>query len=355
MIAPRTTLKFLFVKSSRSVICVVMGAVLLTGCSEYRTNLEDAVALRRRANECLKQGVRYEFSATARIQAIEALQDCGGEDVIPWIRQALHDEVPAVRFAAMLALGNRQDKVSEPVFRELHESDLMSDRLAAVFALHKLGDASYTGELADSLMNRDDVAGQKHAAMILGRLGEDGAVKLLARQANASDPGLRANVLEALVLLGSKEGQAAVYATAYSGIGAEEAFALTVLGRNPLTEHRDLFYQKLKSAAHIETRLTAARALGNLGDKRGYKTALKALGFTETRGTKNDPAENRTFRVRQLAAIALGAIGDPRALDKLKKVMNTEGEPRLQIAAAKAILDILGDEPPVGSGYVDLQ
>ncbi len=325
-------------------IAVVAG--LAGGCSQATYDLSKAVELRARATECLKHGLSYEYSATVRVQAIEALQDCTNEDTLPWIRVALQDEVPAVRFAALMALGVRQDNVCESAVRKLLQSELSSDRLAAIFVLHKLGDSSYTGQLAGVLLDDQDLAARCHAALILGRLGETGAIKILARAMKESDPGLRANVLESLVLLGAEEAQAAVYAMAYSGIGAEEAFALTVLGKVPGQEYRELFAQKLKSAQHIETKLAAARALGKIGFDDGYDVAYRGLNYRTKENARNDPAENRTLRVRQMAVFALGAIGDPRALHALERIMNNGADPRLQVASARAILEILGEEPP---------
>ena len=82
-----------------------------------------------------------------------------------------------------------------------------------------------------------------------------------------------------------------------------------------------------------------------LGDNAGLTVAREALVFRATKGEKNDPAVNRTFRVRQMAAVALGEIGDPTALPDLQKLMIDADDPRLQIAAASAILAILGEAP----------
>lgn len=325
----------------RVVLTGCAGCLAVAGCSQAAYDPAKAPALRERALECLRLGVRYEPSATVRAQAIEALQRTAGADELPRLRLALHDESPAVRFAAGLALGTLRDEVAAPNFRRMLNSSVVSDRLVAIFALHRQGDTRYTAELASALLEDEDLTVRRNAALLLGRLEEKGALKLLARGMRDSDRGLRANVLEAMALLGSKEAIATVYAQVYSGIGEEEAFALIVLGelRNPM--YRDMFVEKLKSAMHLETRLAAARALGEIGDGAGFDAALEALRFTAAADQKNDPANNRTFRVRQMAAVALGSIRDPRALTALEKMMNTEGEPRLQITASMAILEIL--------------
>ena len=326
------------------ILTACAGCLAAAGCSQAAYDPATMPALRERALECLRSGLRYEHLAIVRVQSIEAIQNTVGADELPRLRLALHDEVPAVRFAAGLALGTLRDKVAEPSLRRLLDSAVASDRLVGIFALHRLGDARHTAELASALLEDEDPMVRRNAAMLLGRLGEKGALKLLTRAMRDSDRGLRANLLEAMALLGSKEAIATVYAQVYSGIGEEEAFALMVLGqlKNPL--YRDMFVQKLESAMHIETKLAAARALGAIGDDSGFDVAMKGLRFTESSDHGNDPANNRTFRVRQMGALALGAIGDSRAIAGLGKMMNEEGRPRLQIAASMAILEILGGD-----------
>jgi HEAT repeat protein len=47
------------------------------------------------------------------------------------------------------------------------------------------------------------------------------------------------------------------------------------------------------------------------------------------------------MRVRSMAALALGEIGDRRALGRLNQQMERSGDPRVQVAAVTAILRIL--------------
>ncbi len=312
------------------------------GCLEPQRTPQDTQRLRNRAVDCLKRGVRYEPLPTVRANSIEALQETVGTPALPWIRQGLDDDNPGVRFAAAVALGRMRDTVAQPAIRKLLQSKAASDRIAGIFALHRLGDASHTAELAGYLIDCKDVADRRHAALVLGRLGEKGAIQLLARVMGDPDTGLRANALESMALLGSPEARSTLYANAYGGIGEEETFALMALGALRDPKLKELFEQKLATAPHVETRLAAARCLGMLGDKDGLPIAMKNLTFTATKDRENDPAANQTLRVRELAALACGAIGDARALGSLEKMMNEGDDPRLQVAAAKAILQIVG-------------
>ncbi|MCA9253089.1 MAG: HEAT repeat domain-containing protein [Phycisphaerae bacterium] len=295
-----------------------------------------------RAMSCLRYYLPYEHSATARVQALESLAECGSDEVLPWIRLALNDDSPAVRFAAAMALGQRDDRTSINTVKKLLVSGEVSDQIAAAGSLHMMGDTSASGKLAEYLFSRSDPNAPHHAAFVLGRLGEPGANKILARVVTSPDPGLRSNALESMAMLGSKEAKATLVANLYNGLGPEETFALTVLGHLRDQQYHQIFLDKLATAQHLETKLAAARALGQLGDAKGFDLAMSSLSYTAKKDEKNDPAANQTFRVRQLAATTLGAIGDRRAVAPLESMMNDADDPRLQIAAAKALMDILG-------------
>lgn len=322
---------------------VALMVVGLCGCSQAQPLSEDSLRLRDRAADALKRGVKYEFLPSVRAQAVEAMQDSDGERMLPWIREALRDDHPAVRFAACMAVGTLRDKVAVAQIEPLLRSAVASDRMAAIFALHRVGRTDQTAALAGYLLENPDPANRRHAAMILGRLGEPGAIKLLARAMRDTDEGVRSNAVESMALLGSKEAKSTLFANAYGGIGAEETLAINALGMLADVQYRELFKSKLKSGTHLEVRLAAARALGRLGGGDGFDAALRALSYTADKDLQNDPKENQQLRVRTMAALALGAIRDPRALADLERMMNESEDPRLQLAAAKAILDILGN------------
>ncbi|MCB9850668.1 MAG: HEAT repeat domain-containing protein [Phycisphaerales bacterium] len=301
--------------------------------------------IEQRAVDCLTRGIRYEYLPEVRSHAIEALQVHGGKQALPWLRNALNDESPGVRFAAEMALGTRRDDVSKPAMQKLLQTGTSSDRIGAIFALHRLGDTTHTGELARYLLEDHDVTARGNAALVLGRLGGEGSLRMLALALGDSNPAIRVNVLEAMALQGSDYAIDVLRNNAYGGIGAEEVFAINTLGMLRDRKFAELFRQRLESALHPESKLAAARSLGLLGDRRGYDFAVESLSYRTTESIEQDSAANRTRRVHEMAAQALGAIGDRNALPQLEGMMNHADDPRTQIAAAKAILDILRRSP----------
>jgi len=341
------------------LLAVVLGlGVCLAGCvtpARGPGTPGEREAVKARALDCLRRGIQYPHNPAVRLQAVEAYEQLSGEEGLPWVRSALLDEHPGVRFAACMVLGVRQDRVAHGALRQRIEDDDPNVRVGALFALHRLGDEAKTGELAWYLLSHTDPTVRRNAALVLGRLEEPGIVKTLARAMRDTDPGVRDHALEAMAILGSREARQQLRLMANSGIGQEEVFALNALIATRDLTSGDLLRYKLQTGVHLETRLAAARGLGLLGKGEGLQVALRATRFNRPRTSEpDDPPEAQVLRTRQLAAAALGAIGDPAALSALERMMNDSDDPRLQVAAAKAILAIIsaqaGQRMPFATG-----
>ena len=322
-------------------------AVMLIGAgcatSPRSVNGLELTELKRRATDCLKQAIRYPQNPAVRAAAVEAFESARQAAALPWVRSALRDEHPGVRFAACVALGTLKDSVAEDALRSAsnHDGDA-SVKVAALFALHALGDTSRTGRMADYLLDHEDAAVRRNAALVLGRLDEPSVVKLLARAMRDPDSGVRFHALEGMARHGNNEARQQLMFMANSGVGSEEVMAIIALEgtRNPICT--DLFRQKFRVGVHIETRLAAARALAMLGSSEGFDVAYKSLAFNKPRHMEpNDSPEDQILRARLLAASALGAMGDPAALPRLDRMMVKSDDPRIQVAAGKAILEII--------------
>ena len=90
----------------------------------------------------------------------------------------------------------------------------------------------------------------------------------------------------------------------------------------------DGLIEALKYKDDHNIRLTAASALGTVGDSRAVDPLIAAL---------DDQME-----VNEMAALALGEIGDPRAVESLTKTLGDENW-EVRSSAAKA-LEKIGDD-----------
>ena len=325
-------------------IVVMVVLALLSGCAAARPRADsiNRPQLKRHALVYLKAAIRYEHNPAVRVEAVEGLESSGCSEGAPWIRLALLDSHPAVRFAACAAVGRLRDALAERTLRERVSDEDPSVQVAALFALHRLGDTTHTGRMPTYLLDNEDPTVRRNAALVLGLLDEPEVIKMLARAMKDGDAGVRHHALEAMARLGNPEARQELTFMTNAGIGSEEVFAVTALAgtRDPI--YRDTFLYKLDTAAHLETRLAAARGLGLLGSDEGFKVALSALRADRPRSNDpNDPPGGQILRVRQLAAAALGAIERVNALPALADLLKNDRDPRVQVSAARAILEII--------------
>jgi len=301
----------------------------------------DRTQLQRRALTCLKAGIGYEANPVVRVEAVEALEQSDDPQRLAWIRSAMLDEHPAVRFAACLSTGRARDTLAESTIARCLEDPDANVRIAALFARHRLGETDQTGYMTTYLLESDEITVRRNAALVLGLLEDKSAVKVLARAMRDPDPGVRHHALEAMARLGNADAKKELSFMANAGVGTEETFALQALAATGDRSYIDTFRYKLANASHTETRLAAARALGLLGSDEGLAAALGALN--DASGLRNEPGDSpgdQLLRRRQLAASALGAIGRDDAFPTLEKWLENRSDPRVQVSAAGAILEI---------------
>jgi HEAT repeat protein len=142
--------------------------------------------------------------------------------------------------------------------------------------------------------------------------------------------------------LGNREARQELTFMTNAGVGSDEVFAITALAACDDRLFTDTFRYKLANATHLETRLAAARGLGRLGLDDGYETALRAV--TSERTLMNDPGDtpdSQRLRAKQMACSALGAIGRADALPALERLLERSDDPRVEVSAAGAVLQIL--------------
>ncbi|MCH8148831.1 MAG: HEAT repeat domain-containing protein [Planctomycetes bacterium] len=323
---------------------LVVSLALATGCATTPTSNPSVsrTELRRGAVQCLFAAIRYRYNPAVRAAAVESLEATASSDAAARIRAALLDEHPAVRFAACVAVGKSQDRLAESAIRRCLEDSDANVRVGALFAMHRLGHTEDTGKLATLLLKHNDPAVRRNAALVTGILVEPGAIKALARAMKDRDKGVRDHALEAMARLHNADAKREMVFMTEAGIGAEEVFALSALAVTRDPALAETFRYKLAHGDHLETRLAAARGLGLLGLDDGYDIANRALSYggAPVRASEGSRAQ-RLLRVRLLAASALGAIGRTDALGALDRLMNRSTDPREQVAAARAILEII--------------
>ncbi len=298
--------------------------------------------LRDRAENLLVEATRSDIDLIAA-NAVEAL-----ENVAPTVGKtrfaALTESDSAlVRFAALIAIGNTRDRTSATrVQKRLNDPDPRA-RLAAQFAAIRLGRLELTEQLFQVLNSNPDENLRSDAAFLIGKLKEPRAKKrleaALEARVNKDSNRVRTHIIGALAELGDRQAIKELCVLTQGDV-VSRVLALQMLTElNSPDSQKVLRYVLNKADEYRESRLLAARGLGRIGDKSGQALALESLKFVG----KNAEDVNETARVRQLGALALGAMRSREALDPLAELAANSKDEREQVAACYAICQILGD------------
>ncbi|MCH7595850.1 MAG: HEAT repeat domain-containing protein, partial [Planctomycetes bacterium] len=122
------------IKTTKTLVLATVLFLTPPGCTTVRApaSTDQTQQLRQRAMRCLKAGIRYPHNAVVRAEAVEAMESGDRKQTLPWIRTALLDEHPAVRFAACIAIGNATDGVADAAIAKRLSDEHASVRVAAL-------------------------------------------------------------------------------------------------------------------------------------------------------------------------------------------------------------------------------
>jgi HEAT repeat protein len=318
----------------------------VSGCTapqpaDPKVSPQEQAELEQRARDLLLRAARSDIDVIA-CNATESLVTIAPRDGLAAFRAAPRAESPLTRFAGYVALGDVRDKASMDLFRRGLDDAAARVRLAAAYAANRCGDSSSAPLLAYTLTDAQDENLRADAAWLIGRLGDKRTIKRLRAALDA--PGTRKStkvevqVLGALAGLG--DGKALLQLIEYARGPYDRlrrVLAVQALAEVAAPQAREVLLFRLRSTDdYLQTRLMAARGLGKLGDAEGYALAADSTHYADKGAA--DP-EDETMRVRSLAALALGEIGQRRALPLLKTLAQSDDQ-RVQVAASFAICRI---------------
>ncbi len=260
-----------------------------------------------------------------RAHSLEVVKNVKPHDAASIISVGLNDQSSLVRKAAALAAGELREQSVQEKLEPMLESANIQERLAIIYAMHRLGDTRFSHEFEKTAVDPDPhVRGD--TALMLGMLGEKSAAPIQLQMRNSDhDPSVRLEAAGALWELGEDSGLEDLVAGTISAYPDDQMVSLLAIAEPHDT--RSLGHVEAQLIAdYPEVALVAARAAGMLGSDRGYGVALN--------GAKNiDP------RQRLLAAMAFADIGRTDAQPVLAKLL-TDSDPDVRLAAAGALLQI---------------
>jgi HEAT repeat protein len=334
----------------------VLGAA---GCATSSGSLDLAPAVQE-ARGYLRQQLLSAENPAVRAEAIEGMQAAPWPQASRYIEHALSDPHRGVRFAACMALAHLRDGESMNLLQAQLKDVSPTVRAATIFALHRLGDASHTKELAGLLLYSPEQEVRRNVALIFAELGDRNAMPVLRRAVRDNDIAVRWHVHEAMARLGDKEAMERLILFAHSGYGDERLIGIMALGRIGDRQACNCLQDMLRRDNPPEVKLAAVRALGQIGMPAGEDFALKSLAWVPEKPGKEvpvEPQEVRQVRIRSMAAMALAEAGEPEAVSDLLAAMRRDN-PKVAVACAAAILRIASRsgnlEPESPAGAADL-
>jgi HEAT repeat protein len=270
-----------------------------------------------------------------RSNCIEALQPSNDPRAENVIDQGLHDPVWIVRFSAALATGKRKNAQLLPVLQHMATADENdSVRVAAIYALHRLGDDRNMNTLAQTL-NSPDPSTRANTALVLGMMGNPSAISLLQSHSNETDSRVKFEITAAMARLGDAHAQYIVASLAISKFAEDQWNAMAVcpdlppdLAANALMLGLEDPPSTPSSLQDLTTRrqLVAARSLARMHSAQGAKIAI-------------DNLKNPNPSLRALAVFAMGELLAPQQVDSIAPLLDDKNQ-YVRLAAAAAIVNI---------------
>lgn len=264
-----------------------------------------------------------------KAQALEASVATNDPELLLRATEALHDKNPFIRFAGAMAVGDAKIRsLYREVFALRNDSD-MDVQVGVRYALHRLGDKRFSDDLA-KLTTHPEKSVRANAAMVLGRLGEPTARRLLWPMLNDHEPAVFLTAAESLWRLGDEQGLELLVSGTVSKFPDDQMLCVMALAQPRDSRVKENLLGKLAldqdGDGYLEVQLAAARALGMIGSDAGFGVARSAA-------LRPDP------RQRTLAALALGAIGRPDCQATLSMLLDAPEE-EVRVAAATGILEV---------------
>jgi hypothetical protein len=307
-----------------------------TNQSTIRVTL-DRGTLRESAIEVLQQAAES-TNPMLRANAIESLHHAPDE-AQSIVQRALGDPNRGVRFIAAMTVGDLALCELSSLVRPLLHDESQSVQAAAIYALDRCDEEPDPNPLA-SMIFSDNPEVRANAAVVLGRMGNRSAIHMLRSAVGREMPRvpieririIDLQIAEAIVKLGDDRQLDVIRAALFAPVaeqGEIVALACQMAGRledrRALTNLRDLATREGQRRMPPEIRLAATEAIARLDP--GAAPLEVALRH----------ADSERFDHRAQAAVTLGAIDHPAALNALMQLL-ADSNPLVQVSAAGGLL-----------------
>lgn len=331
---------------------------MVPGCRDITGNRKsggsaDPQRARVDAKTVLLQSV-HDNDPMVRTHAMEAVANTLGARQGKVLLKGLTDPAVSVRFAAAMGVGDVKYRPAVSRLLEMVRNPQSDQRVvaAAIYALHRMGNDTYTGQLSP-LLHSELAEGRAAAATAMGKMGEPSAIGPLRTMLETEKtPAVRLAIVEALARLGDSHSKHMLESYAKQYFMDLRLAVIPTIGELRVPDAERVLKQLLDYPKNPpRVRVSAAGALGLIGwyDRNGYVLARSALENPDTLlkdfyGPKHAVSEVERSSLQQLGAIALGQMDNDQALTILQPFLQ-EHDPAVRVAAAMATLKLLSSVP----------
>ena len=275
----------------------------------------------------LKKG-SMDFYPTARLFALQGIKRVSNDEALNLAKYLLADKNVWVKSAALAEIGNSKNQKTIPIIKPFLEDTDPMIRLAAAFALYRLGEKTYLSKITDSLTT-GDVVNRYQAISYLGEIGSDEAIEHLVNLFDDERDEVTAYSLKAIGGNVKIEMLSNLKKLVLSPNPSVRHNALLLLGYLPATAS----LKTVKKYCNDEdsfVRLSSAISLHRLNSEACMGTLDSLLG-------------DRDFAIRSSAARVMGEITIP---NRMKLLADMLGDPnsRVRTAAVRAVGMVGGAE-----------
>ncbi len=268
-----------------------------------------------------------------RSNAIEVIATTGEVRMMPRAQALLQDPAVPVRFLAALAVGDLEYNLAKDQVGALLNDRDLNVRLAAAYALTKLGLPEYFQVLRDAVASEDQTL-RANAALLLGKSGQQEALRylywILQRRDSADKVLLQA--VESIAMLKDARIYPKLWTQLISAYADDRIVGIRGMGALGTEEAKNAIVTLLDDAV-LEVRLAAAAELGKLGQTIG-ESEVQAV-IRKNLLANMDPASAE--RVRVWTALAIGKIATHDLLRHLPDMLQDPSN-TVRLAAAKGVL-----------------
>jgi HEAT repeat protein len=327
-----------------------------TGC--YVGKPADITTAYTDARSALLEGTRDE-DPSVRIRALEGLVVVRGSDAGGVLEAALKDNSPAVRFAAALGIGDTgyfpaKDTLLQMAADKKVEPD-KSVRPGVIYALFKMGDSGYVGELWALLQDRDKAV-RANTARVMGKMGEPSAIgPLRSMLDNEWSDRNRLRIIESLAMLGDTRSLHLLEAFCKVQNVEDRLIAISAMAHVRSPRAKLVLSEMLSEIYDPCSRTAAAGALSRLGlfDKRGYESCVWAVHdplyeLNKFSGGRRTASHDETWLLREVGAKSLGEMKHLETVDMLAELLESANG-GVRVAGATALMQILAFQQKVAS------